>query len=458
MYGIVCNSIKLICRCLYKRYSIIVPFVFIIIIIIMIVWNMFLLSYEFNKNDYNQIIAVQKSTLCSFFKTINNNTYVEDNLFFLNILKKQVSQEQSLKIFSMNDYSRLFSNNTLTQFVEKYNRNLVNIDEVYLLTQQYPVLDKLRIGQSLLWLIVNQKRLQCLIWGVSEQEIRLYNKKMNAYFNQGIIKVLKKNSNEKKQCYTVLFSGSLHETFVDSARSLGLEENCIVDVVNALRYQLDFKKLHSGDKFALLVSLIFDIKNNNIYSELIGARVRTAGQDYYIFKANNGRFYNKEAVGSINKFIRLPILKPYRISSNFNMNRLNPVTGQVTQHVGVDFAVPVGTPVLSIGDGVVLSSKYSKIAGNYVVIKHDFQCITRYMHLKKILVKSGQRVSRGDSIALSGNTGRSTGPHLHFEVWINRQPVNPLTTSILNVEKLLGNDRIKYLKQINEIIPKLNFD
>ena len=92
--------------------------------------------------------------------------------------------------------------------------------------------------------------------------------------------------------------------------------------------------------------------------------------------------------------------------------------------------MPVGTPVLAVGDGEVVIAKRSGAASNYVAIRHGRQYTTRYMHLKKLLVKPGQKVKRGDRIALSGNTGRSTGPHLHFELWTGQQAVNPLTAKL----------------------------
>lgn len=139
---------------------------------------------------------------------------------------------------------------------------------------------------------------------------------------------------------------------------------------------------------------------------------------------------------------------------NHNM----PLTGRVAPHRGVDFAMPQGTPVLSVGDGEVVVAKRSGAAGYYVAIRHGRSYTTRYMHLRKILVKPGQKVKRGDRIALSGNTGRSTGPHLHYEVWINQQAVNPLTAKLPRTEGLTGSDRREFLAQAKEIVPQLRFD
>jgi murein DD-endopeptidase len=155
--------------------------------------------------------------------------------------------------------------------------------------------------------------------------------------------------------------------------------------------------------------------------------------------------------------MRFPTVKQYRVSSNFNPRRVNPVTGRIAPHKGVDFALPIGTPVLAVGDGEVIVSKRSGGAGNYVAIRHGRQYMTRYMHMQKLLVKPGEKVKRGERIGLSGSTGRSTGPHLHFEIWINNQAVNPLTAKLPRMEGLSGKDRSDYLKQVREVMPQLRF-
>ena len=193
-------------------------------------------------------------------------------------------------------------------------------------------------------------------------------------------------------------------------------------------------------------------------SQLLGVRLRSEGKDYYAIRAEDGKFYDRNGTGLAKGFLRFPTAKQFRISSNFNPRRTNPVTGRVAPHRGVDFAMPQGTPVLSVGDGEVVVAKRSGAAGYYVAIRHGRSYTTRYMHLRKILVKPGQKVKRGDRIALSGNTGRSTGPHLHYEVWINQQAVNPLTAKLPRTEGLTGSDRREFLAQAKEIVPQLRFD
>ena len=113
--------------------------------------------------------------------------------------------------------------------------------------------------------------------------------------------------------------------------------------------------------------------------------------------------------------------------------------------------------MLAGGDGEVVVEKRDGAAGNNVAIGHGRQYMTRYMHLKKLLVKPGEKVKRGDRIALSGNTGRSTGPHLHYEIWINNQAVNPINAKLPRSEGLSGKDRKDYLAQVREITPQLSF-
>lgn len=440
--------IKLVYRFLCKRYFVML-FIFILIFMILIFHKNFV-QFLLIKNNFNVSIFIKKYVLCSFEEILNKKFY--NDLTHINILKKCLNINNSIKELTTYNYI-VFQNDILDKILMKNSKEIDSF-EIDSLTQQYPVLKNLRIGQTLSWSVMTNGKLKSLIWGCSSQEMRVYNR-VDIGFTENIIRII--NQSKDKFFNRILFIGMLNGTFIDSARSLGIEEKCVTDIINALRYQLNFRKLRQGDKFAILISVIVN-NDYSIETKFIGFRLCTSGKDYYAFRANNGKFYDHKAVKLGNGFIRFPVLQPFRISSSFNLHRLNPITRKISPHAGVDFAVPIDTPVLSIGNGEVIVSAYSKVAGNYIVIRHNYWCITRYMHLNKLLVKSGQRVRCGDNIALSGNTGRSTGPHLHFEIWMNCRPVDPLNVNLLNIKKLSGNDRIVYLGQVKKVLPQLCFD
>jgi murein DD-endopeptidase MepM/ murein hydrolase activator NlpD len=106
--------------------------------------------------------------------------------------------------------------------------------------------------------------------------------------------------------------------------------------------------------------------------------------------------------------------------------RSDPFTGEPTQHLGLDISADRGQPIYATADGVVQSAAYQSNFGNLVVVTHDFGLMTRYAHLSKFAVKAGQALQRGDLIGYVGSTGRSTGAHLHYEIWANGKPINPL--------------------------------
>ncbi|OAB28401.1 M23 family metallopeptidase [Paenibacillus macquariensis] len=123
---------------------------------------------------------------------------------------------------------------------------------------------------------------------------------------------------------------------------------------------------------------------------------------------------NDNIVGEGTEFIR-PVIGMYRISSKFG-SRIHPVTHKFSFHQGTDYAVPIGTSIYSVADGVVIASKFSSTGGNYVQIKHTNGYLSRYLHMSVRKVKVGDIVRQGQLIGISGNTGRSTGPHLHLEM------------------------------------------
>jgi murein DD-endopeptidase MepM/ murein hydrolase activator NlpD len=120
-----------------------------------------------------------------------------------------------------------------------------------------------------------------------------------------------------------------------------------------------------------------------------------------------------------------PIVNQIGLSSNYG-TRIDPFTRLLAQHPGVDFSAPPGTPILAAGDGLVLRAEYDSAYGNFIEIAHADQFISKYAHASKVHVKAGQRIQRGQVIAEVGNTGRSTGPHLHYEISHQGRMINPM--------------------------------
>ncbi|MGI8464810.1 murein DD-endopeptidase MepM [Pectobacterium punjabense] len=335
---------------------------------------------------------------------------------------------------------------TLSSILTQYG---IDIADVTQLADQNKDLRNLKIGQQLSWALGENGDLQSLTWQMSRRETRIY-ERVGTDFKERIETL-------KGEWRNSVLNGRVSGSFVSSAKNAGLTSTEVREVIKALQWQLDFRKLRKDDTFSVLMSReMLDGKSEQ--SELVGVRLNTGGKDYYAIRAEDGKFYDREGSGLTRGFMRFPTMKQFRISSNFNPRRLNPVTGRVAPHKGVDFAMPVGSPVLAVGDGEVVIAKRSGAAGNYVAIRHGRQYTTRYMHMHRILVKPGQKVKRGDRIGLSGNTGRSTGPHLHYEFWINQQAVNPLTAQLPRSEGLAGKERRDYLAQVKEVVPQLKFD
>jgi murein DD-endopeptidase MepM/ murein hydrolase activator NlpD len=194
---------------------------------------------------------------------------------------------------------------------------------------------------------------------------------------------------------------------------------------------VDFFALQKGDRFRVLYEeKVCD--GEVIAVDTVRYAVFThASQDYPMVMYNQGDggniWWNEKGESMRKAFLKAP-LKFSRISSGFSYSRKHPVTRKVQPHTGVDYAAPTGTPVMTIGDGVVTSVKYEGAGGNTVRIKHNSVYSTAYLHLSKYAkgLKVGQRVRQGEVIGYVGSTGRSTGPHLDFRVWKNGTPINPL--------------------------------
>lgn len=246
--------------------------------------------------------------------------------------------------------------------------------------------------------------------------------------------------------------GVINGSFSSSANRLGLTTAEIGQVVNLLKEQVNFgKDLRAGDRFEVVrrsqtIDGIATGKN-----EIEAIKIYNRGREISAYLHTDGQFYNAKGESLQRAFQRYPVSRSWRISSSFNPKRLHPVTGRVAPHNGTDWAVPIGTPVEATGDGTVIMTRKHPYAGNYVVIEHGSKYKTRYLHLSKILVKKGQKVSRGQRIGLSGKTGRVTGPHLHYELIEYGRPVNAMRANIPMASSVPKKDMAAFIAKRDEM-------
>ncbi|OLQ93337.1 peptidase M23 [Vibrio panuliri] len=225
--------------------------------------------------------------------------------------------------------------------------------------------------------------------------------------------------------------GEINGSFSQSVNRLGLGITEVEQIVSLLKDKINFSRdLRAGDKFEVVQSrqYVDDLLTGN--REIQAIKIFNRGGEFTAYLHSDGQYYDKNGDSLQRAFQRKPVNGNYRLSSNFNPHRKHPVTGRVAPHNGTDWATPVGTPIVSTGDGVVVMTRKHPYAGNYVVIQHGSTYKTRYLHLSKILVRKGQKVTRGQRIGLSGKSGRVTGPHIHYELIVRGRPVNAMKANI----------------------------
>lgn len=308
-----------------------------------------------------------------------------------------------------------------------------------------PELAHLKAGQQFYWILDKNDNLEYLNWLVSEKEERIYERLEDGKFKR---QVIEKKSIWRKE----VLKGEIQNSLNSSLREKGLDTRQISQLSNALQWQVSLRKLKKGTQFAILVSREYLGDKLTGQGNVEALRISSGGKNYYAVQAANGRYYNQQGETLGKGFARYPLQRQARVSSPFNPNRRHPVTGRIRPHKGVDFSVSQGTPVIAPADGIVEKVAYQAGgAGRYVMLRHGREYQTVYMHLSKSLVKAGQTVKKGERIALSGNTGISTGPHLHYEFHINGRAVNPLTVKLPGTSSGMSSaERKQFLVRVRE--------
>ncbi|MBN3491352.1 peptidoglycan DD-metalloendopeptidase family protein [Vibrio neptunius] len=264
--------------------------------------------------------------------------------------------------------------------------------------------------------------------------------------------------NKKEVSYQYNYAeADITSNFWNAGVGAGLTANQIMELAGIFGWDIDFAlDIRKGDHFEILY------QERVVEGEVVGrgkiiAAIFTNQGDTFkaIINDKNGNYYDENGRAMKKAFLRSP-LDFRRVSSNFNPRRRHPVTGKVRAHRGTDYAAPVGTPIWAAGDGIVQKSSYNQFNGNYVFIKHSNTYITKYLHLTKRTVKTGQRVKQGQTIGTLGGTGRVTGPHLHYEFLVNGVHKNPRTVKLPQSKSLTGKDKATFIANAKLRLEKLD--
>ncbi|GAB3539726.1 peptidoglycan DD-metalloendopeptidase family protein [Pontibacter brevis] len=246
-------------------------------------------------------------------------------------------------------------------------------------------------------------------------------------------------------------AGEIKNSLFESIIAAGGSAQLVNKFADIYAWRLNLNRIQPGDKF----KLIYDEKVVNGttigFSNLKAAFFEHRGEPLYAigFDQGDGLSYYDEKGQSMKKaFLREP-LEYSRISSRFSKRRFHPVQKRYKAHLGTDFAAPHGTPIRTVGDGVVLEARYTRGNGYYVKIKHNKTYTTQYLHMSKFAkgMRAGKRVKQGQTIGYVGSTGLATGPHLCYRFWKDGKQVDALSAKL----PLANPITKKYLSEFNEV-------
>ncbi len=257
-------------------------------------------------------------------------------------------------------------------------------------------------------------------------------------------------------------AGELDGSLTEALEQQKVSAALATQVSNVYQWSIDFFKLQKGDKFALTFTERFI--NDSIYDgveNLEAAFFEYKGKIIYAFPfaqdtvSGKIAYYDEEGKVLKNFFLKAP-LKFSRISSRFSPKRFHPVQQVWKAHKGTDYAAPHGTPIMTTASGVVEQTGFTAGNGNYVKIKHNKTYSTQYLHMSKILVRRGQRVSQGDIIGKVGSTGLATGPHVCYRFWKNGVQVDALRLKLPNSTPMDNKHKPRFMAYMEPLKRELD--
>lgn len=228
------------------------------------------------------------------------------------------------------------------------------------------------------------------------------------------------------------YSGKITNSLFVDGIEVGISPNIMIEMINLYGFVVDFQRdIRGGDKFEILYEQYYDkkgnkIKDGNILYSNLELKTKRGALEAYLHKYKNRFEYFNSRGTSIKRSLLATPINGARISSGFGMRR-HPIKGYRKKHKGLDFAAPRGTPILAAGNGKISKIGYNRFNGNYIFLRHNKTYETVYIHMSKFArsMRKNKRVRQGQIIGYVGTTGRSTGPHLHYEVKKHGVSINP---------------------------------
>jgi len=386
------------------------------------------------------ILTIVIATLSNHQKTINKNQY---NNFINNIYLKKTLNEivNNLEPRYKKYNHKIKSGETFDKILSGYSiekEEIIAIKESLL--KKFNI-NKLNTNQKI-QIILDQtnNKIKEFIFQISNTEkIYLSKNSEEEKFNEKILTV----KLDKKIVYK---ENIILQSLYKAATDQNIPPNTIIEFARIYGFQVDFQRdIRKEDKFQIMYEVFID-KNNKVIEtgEILFANLNLSGQDnslYYFDKENVEGHYDKNGKSVQKALMKTPI-NGARLSSSFGM-RKHPIDGFNKMHRGTDFAAPKGTPIMASGNGIIKKAGWCGGGGNCVKIKHNSTYETVYAHMSKFArgIKKGVRVKQGQTIGYVGSTGKSTGPHLHYEVIVNGKKVNSQKLKLPSGKILKGKNR-----------------
>ena len=367
------------------------------------------------------------------YKNLINNIYFQKSIkqIFGNLVPRYKNIDH--KISSGETFDKILNNYSIPN--EEINQIKKKLNSDYDINNLQPNLEiKITIDQS------NNKKITSFLFPVSRTEkIQLTRNLDNNLFEK---KIIITNLNKK----IVFKEGKITQSLYKTAIDLKVQPNVIIEFARIYGFQVDFQRdIRKNDNFQIMYE-VFEDDDGKIFEtgNIIFADLKLSGKNnalYYFEKKGSEGHYDENGKSVEKALMKTPI-NGARLSSAFGM-RKHPIDGFNKMHRGTDFAAPMGTPIMASGSGLITRARWCGGGGNCIKIKHNSTYETIYAHMKNFArgIKEGIRVKQGQIIGYVGSTGKSTGPHLHYEVVVNGKKVNSQKLKLPSGKTLKGKER-----------------